>query len=231
MSQDPYQVVRDFEVALCEYPGAPFAVTTTSCTMALLLAVAWHFNKWWSRCVEQDRIDAAENRDPPWRELLTIEIPKRTYMSVPMSVIHAGCKVKFREENWRGAYQLKPLPVWDCARMFTGEMYHNSGHFYGSIPGAMLCVSFHTSKILGDTQGGAILHGDPEADAWLRRARFDGRTEGIDPKDDTPILGWHAYMSVDVAARLLLRLRWLPRDNPDLPNDDYPDLSLLPIFQ
>lgn len=37
---NPFQVVKDFERALCEYTGAPYAVTTTSCTMALLLAVA-----------------------------------------------------------------------------------------------------------------------------------------------------------------------------------------------
>ena len=34
-----FQVVRDFEAALCEYTGAPYAVAVNSCTMALLLAV------------------------------------------------------------------------------------------------------------------------------------------------------------------------------------------------
>lgn len=95
-----------------------------------------------------------------------------------------------------------------------------------------MCVSFHASKILGDTQGGAILHDDDEADAWLRRARFDGRTEGVAPKDDTfTQVGWHCYMSNDVAARLLLKLSVLPKDNAPLPNDDYPDLSKLEIFK
>jgi hypothetical protein len=52
----------------------------------------------------------------------------------------------------------------------------------------------------------------PEADAWLRRARFDGRTEGVAPKDDTfEQLGWHCYMSADVAAALLLKLHSLPQ--------------------
>ncbi len=97
--------------------------------------------------------------------------------------------------------------------------------------GYMMCVSFHASKTLGFNQGGAILHDSPEADAWLRRARFDGRTEGVSPKDDTfEQLGWHCYMSPDVAAGLLLRLHSLPRHNAPLPNDDYPDLSKLPIF-
>jgi dTDP-4-amino-4,6-dideoxygalactose transaminase len=205
---DPFKVVRDFEAALCGYTGAKYAVTTNSCTMALLLAVRW--------CIKG-----------PWLEgkklPIEVEIPKRTYVSVPMSIIHAGGRPTFRDEEWVGAYQLKPLPVWDSARRFTAGM-HREGQFE--------CVSFHHSKILGDTQGGAILHDDPEADAWLRKARFDGRTEGVAPKDDTfSAVGWHCYMSPDVASRLLWRLSKIPKCNEDLPNDDYPDLSELEIFR
>lgn len=202
--KNPYSIVRDFEEGLCEYTGAKFAVTTNSCTMALTLALGWHL---------RDCIFAGK----------PIVVPKRTYVSVPMAVIHAGGKPRFTDCGWSGAYRLNPLPVVDSARRFTSGMF---------IPGQMQCVSFHASKILGDTQGGAILHDDPEADAWLRRARFDGRTEGVAPKDDNfTQIGWHCYMSVDVAARLLMKLRTLPLHNPDLPNDDYPDLSKLEIFK
>lgn len=93
-------------------------------------------------------------------------------------------------------------------------------------------VSFHWSKILGIQQGGAILHNNSDADRWLRRARFDGRSEGIAPKDDTfPMLGWHCYMSPEIAAEGLVRLSHMPKHNPDLPNDDYPDLSTFEIFK
>lgn len=218
---DPYRVVRDFEAALCEYTGARYAVTVTSCTMALLLACAWF---------------AKLRRGGDWANTpRAIEIPKRTYVSVPMSIRHAGWVPTFRDEGWCGAYQLKPLPVWDSARRFTGGMYYDSildAGGWAHEPHPFLCVSFHAAKILGDTQGGAILHDDQDADAWLRRARFDGRTEGVAPKDDTfTQIGWHCYMSNDVAARLLHKLRILPRDNPDLPNDDYPDLSAMEIFR
>ena len=94
----------------------------------------------------------------------------------------------------------------------------------------MECVSFHWSKILGLQQGGAILHDDPLADKWLRKARFDGRTEGVAPKDDNFILGWHAYLSPEIAALGLVRLSFLPKHNADLPNDDYPDLSKIALF-
>ena len=214
---NPFQVVKDFERALCEYTGAPYAVTTTSCTMALLLAVALHLGRppkpGWSMKISPTGASAR------WQ----VDIPKCTYVGVPMSIIHAGGWPTFRDEDWQGAYQLKPLPVWDAARRFTSGMYR---------PGEMQCVSFHWSKILGIQQGGAILHDDPEADAWLRRARFDGRAEGIAPKDDTfPQLGWHCYMAPETAAAGLVRLAQLPRHNTDLPNNDYPDLSRLDIFK
>jgi dTDP-4-amino-4,6-dideoxygalactose transaminase len=208
--KSPHQVTRDFEAALCEYTGAPFAVTTTSCTMALLLAVAWHLGR--------------AKRDGSWYPP-AVEIPKRTYVSVPMSIIHAGGRPTFRDEDWRGCYQLRPLPVFDSARWFTGEMFKS---FYP----AMVCVSFHWSKTLGIQQGGAILHDDQEADKWLRRARFDGRAEGVAPKDDVfTFAGWHCYMSPEVAALGLMRLSLLPKHNEPLPNDDYPDLSQMRIFQ
>jgi dTDP-4-amino-4,6-dideoxygalactose transaminase len=101
------------------------------------------------------------------------------------------------------------------------------------LSGAMYCVSFHWSKTLGIQQGGAILHDDPEADAWLRRARFDGRQEGVPPADGhVPTRrAWHCYMSPETAAAGLVRLRTLPKHNAPLPNDEYPDLSQLEVFR
>lgn len=205
---NPYQVVRNFEEALCRYTGAPYTVTVNSCTMAILLAVAYQLQENWPSIPPENRV---------------VDIPKRTYISVPMSILHAGGRPIFRNEQWVGAYRLSPLPVWDCARRFYSLMY---------AAGTMQCVSFQAAKILGIEQGGAILHDNPEADQWLRRARYDGRGEGIAPRDDRfDIIGWHCYMSPSVAAQGLLRLHSLPRHNEDLPNDDYPDLSKLEIFK
>lgn len=224
---NPHQVTRDFEAALCHFTGARYAVTTTSCTQAILMALAW--------CLQygfEDYITAYGGtflqRDPsgefpaqPWYK--RIEMPALSYVGVPMSIKNAGGHPVFRDENWQGEYRLSPSTVWDSARRFTSGMYR---------PGQMQCVSFHVSKILGDTQGGAILHDNPEADAWLRRARFDGRTEGADPKtDQVQWPSWHAYMSPDVAARLLWKLSVLPKHNADLPRSDYPRLDLLECFK
>jgi len=154
---------------------------------------------------------------------ITVEMPALSYVGVPAALQNAGYGVEFRDDDWQGEYCIEPLPVWDSARRFTSGMYR---------PGMMQCVSFHATKILADSQGGAILHDDPFADRWLRRARFDGRTEGVDPKhDQVTYPSWHAYMSPDVAARLLWKLQGLPKHNADLPRSDYPDLSQMKAFQ
>lgn len=225
---NPFQVVRDFERALCEYTGAPYAVTTTSCTMALLLAVAWYLRA-------QPR--AAMQNDPQTVYAIarpTVEIPKHTYVGVPYAIQEAGGRPTFRDENWgaRGFYRLWPLPIWDCARLFTGRMYTQCAEG-AECHSNMLCVSFHWSKTLGIQQGGAILHDNPAADEWLRRARFDGRAEGVVPSKDTFPLSraWHAYMSPETAAAGLVRLANLPRNNDPIPADDYPDLSEMAVFR
>ena len=222
MSKNPYAVTKDFEAAVAEYTGAPFAVAVNSCTMALTLAVAWHFSEMQRKVDEDSRVAGDGMRMqalyPP------IEIPARTYVSVPMAIIHAGGKPVFRDEDWLGMYQLKPISVWDSARYFTQDLYKQRGEF--------CCVSFHASKTLGLEQGGAILHDDPEADAWFRRARFDGRTEGIAPADDHfDMIGHHCYLNPSTAAQGILRLHSLPRHNAPLPNDPYPDLSTMEIFK
>jgi len=167
---DSYKVVRDFESALCEYTGAKYAMTTTSCTMALLLAVAWHLSRrdpehmkfWWHmRHFESQRS----------LYLPTVEIPKHTYISVPMSIIHAGGWPVFRDAEWSGAYRLVPFPIYDCARRFTRGMYLECNENFIVHP--MLCVSFHWTKILAIGQGGAILHDNDEADEWFRREDLD----------------------------------------------------------
>jgi dTDP-4-amino-4,6-dideoxygalactose transaminase len=198
---NPHQVTRDFEKAVAAYTCAPYAVAVNSCTNALFLCLMWYAR--------------AHLRQ-------TIEIPKRTYVSVPMQILHAGFDVAFRDEKWSGVYELSPTKIYDAARRFTTRMY---------IPGSMMCVSIHASKILGVEQGGLILHSNPEADAWFRKARFDGRTEGVLPKDDTfDVLGFHMYLSPSVSAQALLKLHSLAKHNEDLRNDDYPDLSQCAIF-
>lgn len=191
---NPFAVVKQFEADLCEYTGARFAVTTTSCTMSTLIACEY---------LNVDRVT----------------IPKRTYISVPQSIMRAGGFVQFEDIEWSGIHQLKPYPIFDSARRFTRNMY---------MPGTFMCLSFHITKILQlSGGGGAILHDDPVADPILRRMRFNGRAEGVHPKDDDfQVFGYNCYMYPDDAAEGIRRLSILPKVNPDLPVSDYSDLSL-----
>ena len=95
---NPYQVTEDFEKALCEYTGAPYAVAVNSCTAAIQLCAEWFGPR-------------------------PVTIPKRTYVSVPNALKLAGYGVTFRDEKWRGAYRIIPTSIWDCARRFTSGMY------------------------------------------------------------------------------------------------------------
>jgi dTDP-4-amino-4,6-dideoxygalactose transaminase len=200
---NPYQVTKDFEKALCEYTGAPFAVALNSGTAAILLALKWA----WFYYESMDAID----------------IPKKTYVSVPNAAIRAGHFIHWTEDPWRGQYQFAPLPVWDSARRMTSGM---------AMHGQFQCLSFATNKILGVEQGGAILHWDSEADKWFRRMRFDGRTEGLDQREDVfELIGHHCIMLPSIAAQLILKLHHLPRHNEDMPDYDYPDLSKAPAFK
>ena len=200
---NPHQVTRDFEKAVAEYTGAPYCVAVNSCTNALFLCLMWNRQLW-----------------PYNRSIL---IPSRTYISVPMQARHAGFDVEFEDRPWLGKYRLSPTPIWDSARLFTSNMYET---------GQFICTSHHWSKTLGLQQAGCILHDSPEADKWLRRARFDGRTEGVAPAEDSfDFCGWHMYLSPEIAALGLVKLAFLPRHNAPLPNDNYPDLSKLSIFQ
>src|SRR3990167_8153032 len=210
MQVDPYRVTRDFESALSAYTGAPHVVCVNSCTAALMLAIEWHHRPG----ADYPHLSDALNR---------VEIPRRTYVSVPCAIRLAGQAVTWRNEDWRGAYQLKPLPIWDCARRFTSGMY---------IAGQFQCLCFSAAKILGIEQGGAILHDNAEADPWFRKMRFDGRTEGVDPQEDTfDLIGHHCIMLPSIAAQALLRLYHLPKDNPDMPEGHYPDLSKHSAFR
>ncbi len=150
-----------------------------------------------------------------------VTLPKRTYEFVPATLIRSNVLVEFDDRDWSGGYQLGPSPVWDYARRFRPGMY---------VAGEYQCLSFHRSKILGHTEGGAVLTYSPIAAEWLKQWRDDGRKRS----GPYEMIGESGLMYPDIAVNLKLKLHW--RENfydkhfgphPDLPNSDYPDLSLI----
>ena len=197
--KNAFEVVRQFERRIAEYAGSKYAVAVDSCTNALFLSCMYL------------KVKGHE-----------ITLPKRTYVSVPQSVIHAGGKVKFKDIKWKGTYQLNPFPIVDGAKRFTKGMYEKD---------TLHCLSFHMKKILDIGRGGAILTDDEEAVEWLKQARFDGRHEVPLHHDEFKILGWNMYMTPEQAGRGLWKMMGLPEHNKDQsatpPN---PDLSKYTIF-
>jgi len=203
-----YQVTKDFEQALCDYTGAPYAVTVDNQSNAMFLALYY------------EKIKGQ-----------TIKIPSRTYPSVPCEIIHAGGKVEFEDlggTTLKGSYQLHPTKVWDSALRFTSDMY---------IPNTHMCLSFTGPyKHLKLGKGGAILTDDYEAYKWFKRARYSGRNECSYHEDNLDMLGWNFYMMPELASRgLLLMNQFYKFDGTPKHNEDlelpYPDLSKFDVYK
>jgi dTDP-4-amino-4,6-dideoxygalactose transaminase len=208
MANGVYKITEDFEKALCDYTGAPYAITVDNQSNALFLAMMF------------EKVKGKE-----------ISIPSRTYPSVPCEIIHAGAKVKFKEvkgKTIKGAYQLEPTNIWDSALRFTSDMY---------IPGTHMCLSFTGPyKHFKLSKGGAIITDNLEAYHWFKRARYSGRRECSYHDDHFDMLGWNFYMMPELAARgLLMMNQFYNMDGTKKTMEDlelpYPDLSKYEIYK
>ena len=197
---NPFKTVELFEQAMAKYTGAPYTVAVDSCTNALFLCLKYHYDE---------------------NDIKTIVLPKRTYLSVPMSVLHAGFKVQFSDISWQGIYQLYPLPVYDSAKRLTSGMY---------IEDSFMCLSFHIKKHLPIGKGGMILTSSKYAAKWFKMKRYEGRSEKPYHEDQIDELGWNMYMIPEQAARGLTLLQNYPKHNEDL-TEEYRDLTTFNIFK
>lgn len=224
---NPHAITKEFEKALCEYTGAPFAVAVDNASNALYLCLVYY----------KEFINEPDNE--------YVCIPRRTYPSVPCEIIKAGFKVDFltvdndgnvvtdkskQALTLKGEYQLYHTNVWDSALRFTADMFR---------PGMFQCLSFTGPyKHLKLTKGGAILTDNEHAYRWLKKARFSGRGECSyheDNFDDFPVIGMNAYMIPEIAARgvqmmsQFYNLDGTKRHNPDI-ELPYPDLSKFKLW-
>lgn len=200
IKHNPYKIVRMFEDEVAEYTGAPYAVAVDSCTNALFLCMKW--------------INVTG---------LNVGVPKRTYLSVPMSIIHAGGIPSFDDREWSGMYKLRPFPIWDSAKRFTSDMY---------IHGEFMCLSFHIKKMLSIGKGGMILCDDINAVEWFKKARYEGRSEKNYKDDNVDMLGWNMYMTPQQAAHGLALMQNYPEHVSDLEESGgYKDLTENDVFK
>ena len=153
-----------------------------------------------------------------------IDLPARTYVSVPQTVIHAGYTPHFVDYEWEGMYQLIPTNIIDSATQFTKDMY---------LPGYYMCLSFHIKKILNIGKGGMILTDDEEAYKWFKKARYEGRDITVKYDDDNiDMLGWNMYMPPEQAAYGIQLFLNLPDVNKNCGGSwKYPDVRNFECFK
>jgi len=221
MAQGVHKITEDFEKELARYTGAPYVLCVDNQSNALFLCLYYWIQK------------RKKEHKSNFNYVEVIDVPQRTYPSVPCEVIHAGAQVNFTKvegNTIKGAYQLTPSNVWDSALRFTADMY---------IPESMMCVSFTGAyKHFKLSKGGAILLDDLDAYNWLKKARFSGRSECSyheDDFDENPVIGWNFYMMPELSARgLLLIAQFYNADGTKKQNEDlelpYPDLSKFKIW-
>lgn len=98
---DPFSAIRDFEHAVAHYTGAPYCITTDSCTHAIEIA--------FRLCFENS----------------IVTIPAHTYLSVLMTMHKLNIPYQLTDESWLGEYQFKGSQIWDSARKFERHMYRD----------------------------------------------------------------------------------------------------------
>jgi len=186
-----FELLQMFETRISEFTGAPYAVAVDSCSNAIFLTFKWiNHNE-----LRLSQGDFSENTGSTFWQEYKVRVPRQTYVSVPMSLIHAGFVPKIEPHKWFGGYKLEPYEVWDFACCFKPNMYQK---------GTFQCLSFGWQKPLAIGKGGMILTDNEMAWRWLRRASYDGRERMSMHDEALPQLGWHMNMDPEMAARGLM---------------------------
>jgi len=95
-----FDTILEFEQALAEYTGAPYAVMTDCCTHAIELCLRYQ---------------------KPTHCAFTAF----TYLSIPMTMHKLGIEYRLIPEVWTGEYQFHGTRIWDSARRLERGMYRS----------------------------------------------------------------------------------------------------------
>lgn len=90
--------IFEFEQALAEYTGAPYAVMTDCCTHAIEM------------CLRFDQVSHTA-------------FTAFTYLSIPMTMHKLNIAYDLTDEPWTGEYQFHNTRIWDSARRLERDMY------------------------------------------------------------------------------------------------------------
>mgnify|MGYP002634883868 FL=1 len=192
-----FEIISKFENEISNFFGAPYAVAVDCCTHGLELCL---------------RMTNAH----------IINVPKHTYISVPLLSKKLGINLNWKDEKWKDYYFITNNIV-DAAVLWKRNSYLN---------GTFMCVSFQYRKHLSLGRGGVILMSNLEDYNILKKMSYDGR-EPYSPWGEQNIstIGYHYYMTPETASLGLEKL------DPAIINppknwtvSDWPDLTKMDVF-
>lgn len=186
-----FNAIKQFEQEIAEFFGAPHAIAIDSCTHGVELCLRY-------------------------TKATKIEVPKHTYLSIPMLANKLGIDLHWKDEDWVNYYYLTDNVI-DAAVLWKQDSY---------IPGTFMNVSFQFRKHLSLGRGGIILTDNTEAAGILKKMSYDGREPDIMWRDqDIDTMGYHYYMTPETAqlgldklpnAKATEAIQWTVNDWPDL---------------
>ena len=195
-----FNIVKEFENKISKFFGSPYSIAVDSCTHGIELCLRY-------------------------QKLSYINVPKRTYISIPFLANKLGIQLQWTDEAWVNYYKLNDYskPIYDAA-VWRKNSY---------IPGSFMCISFQFQKHLSLGRGGIILCDNKEDYNNLKKMVYDGRQPNIPWREqDIESYGYHYYMTPETAQTGLDKL-----DNAinKIPKQwvvtDWPDLSKMKVFQ
>lgn len=158
------------------------------------------------------------------KQIKKTSCPRHTYISVPMTLEKLNIEWSFNNEKWRDLYCFEGTNIYDAAVFWE---------LSGYISNSMMCLSFQYQKTLSLGRGGAILLGNKEEAEQLKKLSCDGRTRDRlwkEQLDSISQMGYHYYMTPETALLGIEKL-YQVKKTKDWSWQDYPDLSLAPVFR
>ena len=194
-----FNSVKEFEKKIAEWFGSKYAVAVDCCTHGIELCL---------------------------RLLQTpyMEVPKHTYISVPLLSKKLGIDLKWKDEDWLDYYKIGGTNIIDAAVCWKKNSY---------VPGHFMCLSFQFQKHLSLGRGGMILTDDKESVDKLKKMSYDGRLPDVPWREQNiSSVGYHYYMTPETALDGLNKLPDAIRSEPKKwVISDWPDLTKMEVFK
>tara|TARA_Y100000385_G_scaffold274016_1_gene316606 strand:+ start:1427 stop:2014 length:588 start_codon:yes stop_codon:yes gene_type:complete len=192
-----FEIVKKFEEKIASFYGAPYAVAVDCCTHAIEL------------CIRYEKINE-------------INVPKRTYVSIPLLSKKLNVKLNWIDKEWQDYYFLTHNII-DAAVLWKRNSY---------IKNKFMCISFQYRKHLNLGRGGVILVSSHKDYEELKKMSYDGRTPDTPWREQNiDTMGYHYYMTPETAQKGIEKLPEAIKTKPKKWNySDWPDLTKMKIF-